>query len=269
MLSPSEAFCAYDRLADVYDQRYSSSHILAENRFLASLLRKWRVFDLQPAPRTTRFQIPVPSNRDASLDRRYNSHSEPTPLRQFLDIGCGTGLAIELSRLAEQSLPPERYFGIDPAIKMLAKAREKFPDYTFVKSTAEKAHAWGRFERVVSLFGAFNYADPWTAMTALRACATDLVVLVVYSARHAEDPAYILRDWDIEPFGYTQQILHDHLRQAGFSKIEIFGMSPPAFYDLKGTQLLLSRAARQYFRTIPPDDGCFLVAKARKSWASE
>ena len=73
--------------------------------------------------------------------------------KTILDVGCGTGLLLELF-----TLNPNKYLGIDPSEKMLDIAREKFPSFKFKQ---EKFEEYIGFTDVsVSLFGSMNYVSP-------------------------------------------------------------------------------------------------------------
>jgi SAM-dependent methyltransferase len=262
----------YDLRAARYDDTYATPHVGAENRLLASLLRKWRLFHLPHADRNSYLPRPAPLTRRGLPDRRYDTTPDPIPLRQFLDVGCGTGLTLELARLAEITLPTVRYLGIDPSRGMLAAARRKFRDYSFVRGDGETMHRWGRFDRVISLFGPLNYADADAFFPALALATRPhaIICLVAYTPLHRDAPGYILRDCqaDLPITPYTAASLRHQLRRVGFRDIDIVGMSPPAFYDLHLPPLSLVAEARYFLRHSSPDDCCFLIAKGRRSWAS-
>ncbi len=265
MYATVPAATAYSAVASTYDSVYSTYHEMTENRLLSQTLRKWRFFTLPDAPPTEPIDdIPVAGTTGAP-DRRYNP--DTALLRQALDIGCGTGLTIELSRLAEMPLPTERYLGIDPSQGMIDVARSKF-DHTFCLGDAETAHAWGSFDRVFALFGPLNYADPVKAFTALARCTKPggLLAVVVYTPLHVAAPHYIMRDHPPPTFFYTAASLRAMLSGHGFKAIDIHGMSPPQFYEIPTTVTMkeMRSQARHYFNTTPPDDCCFLVARARR-----
>lgn len=50
---------------------------------------------------------------------------------KVLDLGCGTGLLLELL-----ALQPEDYLGIDPSEKMLEELQRKFPEHETKKKAA-------------------------------------------------------------------------------------------------------------------------------------
>ena len=50
---------------------------------------------------------------------------------KVLDLGCGTGLLLELL-----ALQPEDYLGIDPSGKMLEELKRKFPEHETKKKAA-------------------------------------------------------------------------------------------------------------------------------------
>lgn len=77
---------------------------------------------------------------------------------RILDVGCGTGML--LRRLA-LSLPDDVLLaGVDPALRMVARAREAVGRATVVQAAAEKLpYADGSFDLVVSTMSFDHWAD--------------------------------------------------------------------------------------------------------------
>jgi len=72
-----------------------------------------------------------------------------------LDIGCGTGLLIEISNIREQD-----YLGIDPSVKMLEIFRKKHEKYKTIAQGLEDFLAQNDtdFDNIVCLYGGIAYA---------------------------------------------------------------------------------------------------------------
>jgi SAM-dependent methyltransferase len=68
-----------------------------------------------------------------------------------LDIGCGTGLLLDLG------FRPRRYLGLDVSAEMIARARRKYPDHCFTVGDMASPIA-ETFEVIVSLFGGASQA---------------------------------------------------------------------------------------------------------------
>jgi SAM-dependent methyltransferase len=115
----------YDELAEVYDSRYFTPTPLFENEVVRHLLS----LIAPPQPR-------------------------------LLDIGCGTGLALDLKLTSI-----ENYVGVDPSRGMLSKLREKFPAAHADLATFEEWFDQGGqgsepFDVAISLFGSPSYITP-------------------------------------------------------------------------------------------------------------
>lgn len=113
---------AYDDLADGYDDYHVDGKSLAENRLIADYLTRY---------------------------------IKPDDL--VLDLGCGTGLLLDLI-----DLPPERYIGVDISPGMLKFARAKHPGYRFELGDIEKPiEGLGatKVDLAVSLFGSASYCN--------------------------------------------------------------------------------------------------------------
>jgi len=72
----------------------------------------------------------------------------------ILDVGCGTGLLLDLIR------PAGHYMGIDPSQGMLTKLLQNHPGSDVVASKFERFYTDRKFDVVVSLFGSPSYAPP-------------------------------------------------------------------------------------------------------------
>jgi SAM-dependent methyltransferase len=112
---------AYDGLAQKYDSYHRDPKSLAENRWVASVLKRFLPAD-----------------------------------GLVVDLGCGTGLLLELHALA-----PERYLGVDLSDGMLALARRKNPAHAFVLGDMRAVAGLpdGSASAVVSLFGSASYCE--------------------------------------------------------------------------------------------------------------
>lgn len=75
---------------------------------------------------------------------------------RVLDIGCGTGLLLDY--VDKNSIT---YCGIDPSSKMLDKLKKKHVGLKHIyPCKLEDFEHPMKFDRVISLFGGINYADP-------------------------------------------------------------------------------------------------------------
>lgn len=106
----------YDTLASLYDKRYSSLDCLEEDRIVFGFLR----------------------------EKAQGS---------ILDVGCGTGLAVD-------HLTPRRYLGIEPSQGMFNEFIRKHPDYPIQQSTFEDYPSGLIFDNVISLYGSCSYIKP-------------------------------------------------------------------------------------------------------------
>lgn len=120
----SSVITAYDEIAPVYDARYQTAAARGEDEQLA----RW-------------------------LDHPLLPHS------RVLDIGCGTGLLLDL--YADVILP-EHYRGVDPSAGMLAELVRKHPEYEdrVTRIPFEAALFALRYDLVVAAFGAASYLEP-------------------------------------------------------------------------------------------------------------
>lgn len=107
----------YDRIGDIYDSLFRSEYDISLDKIVAERLAKIT--------------------------------------GSVLDVGCGTGLFLELKK----DMPLNDYLGIDPSIKMLSQFKQKFPDYSIVNERFEDFYMTG-FDNVVALYAVPNYISP-------------------------------------------------------------------------------------------------------------
>jgi predicted TPR repeat methyltransferase len=81
---------------------------------------------------------------------------DATPVRDVLDVGCGTGLLA-----AELSLLGYAMVGVDSSADMLARARGRLGDrVVLAERTLPDLSALGTFDAAVSTFDVLNYLGP-------------------------------------------------------------------------------------------------------------
>lgn len=128
----SAPFSYYDKLAADYDARYTDPESLAENTWV------WRLVTEAPLPSTA------------------------TGYPDILDVGAGTGLALDLRLVPHDR--PDLYRAVDPSQGMLNEMVIKHPwvrdlhPLTF--EDYYRDHDGRTFDTVISLFGSPSYIDP-------------------------------------------------------------------------------------------------------------
>lgn len=132
----------------------------------------------------------------------------------ILDVGCGTGLLIELVNIT-----PSKYVGVDPSRLMLSKFVLNHPEYigSLVYGTFEgSGHLVDRCDTVVSMFGSMSYVSSeslkelahkgkrlflmfykpeYTPVTYIKSG-----VFVEHAQHTQEDLAAIFQGYTVEPF---------------------------------------------------------------------
>lgn len=165
----------YDRLAPVYDARYSTPECLQENDEIFSSVK-----DLV------------------------------TPFSTVLDVGCGTGLAIEYLQISSPT-----YLGIDPSQGMKNEFIRKYPRYNFEQATFEDLRTDKYFDVVISLFGSPSYIEP-ASYGRLRASADDYFLMFYKDGYKPDyqDDSKIKTDWNKlnkvfgKPYEYKNFIIY-------------------------------------------------------------
>ena len=157
---------SYNDIAHFYDDLFNEDIDIAENRAISAMLTPYL----------------------------YN--------KTILDIGCGTGLLLELF-----TLNPNKYLGIDPSEKMLDIAREKFNTFKFKQEKFEEYI--GFTDVVVSLFGSMSYISPDFLEKVTQVC--DKYFLMFYK-----------KNYNPKTY-YKTQVQFDHYK---LSKMDLFHLYP-------------------------------------------
>lgn len=117
----------------------------------------------------------------------------------ILDIGCGTGLLLDLLNVS-----PEVYTGIDPSRMMLDKFKSKHPRHKVIQSKYED-FPFEEFDSIVSLYGSFNYCEPSSVAQVINQLSSGgkyfLMIFkedyspVTHELAHCSIPYYKLSDY--------------------------------------------------------------------------
>lgn len=188
MTTPRRVATIYDAIAPTYEERYHDARALAENAVLADLLDKTR--------------------------QRALSNGGPV-----LDIGCGTGLTLDLA-----AIPPSDYLGIDMSTGMLDIARQRHPAHTFLWSLVETAPEYNA-RAAIALFS-LCYQPVYLGLRAAWRQMQPLAPLlaVFYTRRrlaHRERPV----GGDAFAVGVSKESLFTAAYHAGFARIEVSGLT--------------------------------------------
>lgn len=135
-MTPLPLTDTYDTIAGVYDSLYTRPQDLEENELLAQTYR-----NLPPSPQKTQLGVEV-----------------------VADIGCGTGLTLDLGLLDQEDL----YIAVDPSEKMLLRLHEKHPGRANVILNTDlrgyldkvKSEELPRPDKLLALFGVPSYCHP-------------------------------------------------------------------------------------------------------------
>ncbi len=238
MHSPLPAAAAYDQVAAQYDALFTRPIDLAENAVVFRAIRRLL-----------------------------------TAGARVLDLGCGTGLALDYLPLA-----PEQYRGLDISPEMLRVARRKFPDYHFELGTMEALPTipTRSVDVVLNLFGSFAYAqDRWSTLSEMQRVLKPggCFFLMASTPRYRERPSYILHQQGMVSslrgilapelrtlFQASAPLLSDQLQIRGFHVL------PETHFPALPTALLTPYLwlESQIWGRIRPDSGYFLLAQGRK-----
>ena len=223
---------AYDRLACTWDGLFTRRRDVAENAYVLRRLRA-----------------------SGALRGRV------------LDVGCGTGLLLDLTALS-----PAQYVGVDVAPAMVARAREKYPGHTFVVGDAQALPLpAGDVDAVVSLFCATSYTDLGRAMREYRRVMRPgaALFLILYGRRNdglnGNTGVYSGAPAARPPHAYYDRAAVARVCRGWVRDLEMTGLRYAALPD--AAPVLAHRAwltaEAQVVGRLAPDAGYFMLVTGR------
>jgi len=164
------------------------------------------------------------------------------PKHAIVDIGCGTGLAS--APLIENGF---KVTGVDPSEPMLAVARERYPEATWVRGTAEALpFDAGSFDVAISA-QAFHHADPRKGIAEIkRVLRPRGIVAIWWKSLMSDDPVKQLRDSIARDMGIAP--LTSSWR-GGFRDFYSAGFSETAVRVIPWSTIVTLRKFLQYERS--------------------
>lgn len=152
---------------------------------------------------------------------------------EVLDIGCGTGHVIHLSRLAGLPLPPERYMGTDPSEGMIGAARRRWYEDGFDRWIVQYAEETGflprnSFDAVTCTFESWNYMHHPTVLRHLkRVLRPHGSVHIIAAGPMAAIQRRPIREHVKRPAPFVARRQRRLMERAGFRIMELRGMTTP------------------------------------------
>jgi Predicted methyltransferase (contains TPR repeat) len=130
-----------------------------------------------------------------------------------LDIGCGTGLFLDLINFSSKE-----YLGIDPSEKMLNILHEKHPAYQIENVPMEQFRGSG-FINVISLYGSISYIMPQFIDKVVELCNFGNMFLMFYKEGYSVK-THEKVGMNIMFYKYSKEEL-----------FQLFHVAPIEFYD--------------------------------------
>src|SRR5579871_2218384 len=182
--------------------------------------------------------------------------------KDVLDLGCGTGLFLDLG------FCPRRYLGLDVSPEMVRIARKKHPDRAFcVGDMAEPGLE--RYDAVLSLFGGASQVLHVPLADLLRPLRPGgIFVLMVFAEGQGERIGY-RKDRacpGLPPLPvrfYSAQSLRQAL--LGMEQVKVIGLN--ACLPIHSTPSLAHFAVNALLERLAPSQAAFLIATGRRPGA--
>lgn len=236
MKRAADVAAAYDAIAGGYDSTYLGAGDQAENTLIAEWLEELALDTQRLVPR-------------------------------WLDIGCGTGLLVDLVDPAANA-----YVGFDISPRMVEVARQRHPRFTFDVGDMDAGLPRGPFDMVVSLFASPSYSRDLQLLTdrVWRELAPGgWMFLMVEAPRHPggrslldNGLADVARRWRADELA---EILGGRPTERAWDNVRVQGFSSGIAQRLPG--FLAERWLRlesTFVAPLWPHVGHFLILTARR-----
>jgi hypothetical protein len=145
-----------------------------DKTILINRTRDFTVYDKIADQYDSFYQDELSKSQDAIVKLCLENLEGPT-----LDIGCGTGLLLDLVKF-----DPQNYLGIDPSEKMLNILHNKHPEYQLSNIPMEQFRGGG-FVNIISLYGSISYIMPQFIDKIVDLCHSGNMFLMFYKEEYS------------------------------------------------------------------------------------
>jgi SAM-dependent methyltransferase len=140
-----------------------------DKTILINRTRDFNIYDKIADRYDSLYQDRISKSQDLTIKMCLEKIQGPT-----LDIGCGTGLLLDLINIS-----PKEYLGIDPSEKMLNIHHRKHPEYQLENIPMEQFRGGG-FVNIISLYGSISYIMPHFINKVVELCNFGNMFLMFY-----------------------------------------------------------------------------------------
>ena len=136
-------------------------------------------------------------------DEDYQLAQKLPVFGKILDIGCGTGLLIDLYRQKGVLEKDYQYFGVDPCFNMLKKLILKYGEKKCFCCKFEDMKCSEKFDTIISLYNSPSYIKPSKILKIKRLANEGAKIFLMFAKDGYTPIAHSLGNKKIKYFGFS------------------------------------------------------------------